>query len=45
MCQKFKYLWCILDESGTDETMCRRKEASGRKVAGIIRSLVNARGL
>ena len=40
---KFKKLGCVLDESGTDETECSRKLASGRRVAGAIRSLVNAR--
>ena len=39
---EFKYLGCVLDESGTDEAECSRKVASGRRVAGIIRSLVNA---
>ena len=33
--------WDVLDESGTDETECSRKVASGRKVADAIRSLVN----
>ena len=42
---EFKYLGCILDESGTEETECRRKVASGWRVAGATRSLVNARGL
>ena len=42
---KFKYLGCVLDESGTDEVECRRKVASGRRVAGAIRSVVNARSL
>ena len=36
---------CVLDESGTDEAECSRKVASGRRVAGAIRSLVNARSL
>ena len=36
---------CVLDESGTDEVECSRKVASGRKVTGVIRSLVNARDL
>ena len=40
---KFKYLVCVLDESGTDEAECSRKVASGRKAAGAIRSLVNGR--
>ena len=38
---EFKYLGYVLNESGTDD----RKVASGRKVAGAIRSLVNARSL
>ena len=42
---QFKYLGYILDESGTDETECHRKVVSRRRVAGIIRSLVNARSL
>ena len=33
----------VLDESGTDEAECSRKMASGRRVAGAIRSLVNGR--
>ena len=36
---KFKYLGCVLDESGTDGAEC------SRKVAGAIRSLVNGRDL
>ena len=42
---EFKYLGCVLDESCTDEAKCRRKVASGRRVAGGIRSLVNASDL
>ena len=38
-------IWDVLNESGTDDTECLRKAASGRKVAGAIRSLVNARSL
>ena len=34
-----------MDKSGTDEAKCSRKVVGGRKVAGIIRSLVNARSL
>ena len=34
-----------MDESGTDEEECSRKVASEKKVAGAIRSLVNARSL
>ena len=41
----FKYLGCILDESGTDKKECCMKLASEMRVAGIIRSLANARGL
>ena len=39
---EFKYLGCVLDESGTDEAECSSKVASGRRAAGTIRSLVNA---
>ena len=42
---EFKYLGCILDKSGTNEAECSRKVASGRRIAGDIRSLVNARSL
>ena len=42
---EFKYLGCILDESSTDEAECRKKVSSEKRVAGAIRSLVNARGL
>ena len=42
---EFKYLGCILNESGTDEGECSRKVASGRRVAGAIRSLVKSRSL
>ena len=40
---EFKYLACLLDELGVDGVECRRKVASGRRVADAIRSLVNAR--
>ena len=40
---EFKYLGCVLDESGTDEAECRWKVVSCRKVAGAVRSLVKAR--
>ena len=42
---EFKYLRCVLDESGTDGAECSRKMTSGRRVAASIRSLVNARNL
>ena len=42
---EFKYLGCVLDESGTDGAECSRKMASGRRIADAIRSLVNARNL
>ena len=42
---EFKYLGCILDESGTDRAECNRKMVSGRRVVGAIRSLVNAKDL
>ena len=41
---EFKYLGCVLDESNTDEAECCRKVGSRMRVAGAIRSLVNARG-
>ena len=42
---KFKYLGCVLDESSTDEAECSRKVVSGKRIAGTIRSLINARSL
>ena len=42
---EFKYLRCILNESGTEGAGCSRKVMSWRRVAGAISSLVNARGL
>ena len=42
---EFKYLGCILGESATDGGECSGKVACGRKVAGAIRSLVNASDL
>ena len=39
----FKYLGCVLDEVGTYGAECSRKVASGRRVVGVIRSLVNGR--
>ena len=44
-CLVIKYLGCVLDEAGTDEAEYSRKVASGQRVAGVIRSLVNARSL
>ena len=40
---EFKYLGCILDES--DGAECSRKVVRERRVAGDIRSLINARDL
>ena len=37
---EFKYLGCVLDESGTDKAECSRKVVSMRKVASAIRSLM-----
>ena len=42
---EFKYLGYMLDDKGTDDAECGRKVSSGRKVAGAIKSLVNAKGL
>ena len=33
---------CVLDESDTYKAVCSRKVVSGRRVAGVIRSLDNA---
>ena len=40
---EFKYLGCVLDESGTDGDECHKKVANERKVANAIRSLGNSR--
>ena len=42
---EFKYLGCVLNESGTYESECSRKVVSGRRVAGAIRTLGNAMDL
>ena len=42
---EFKYLECVLDESGTAKAECSMKVAFGRRLGGVIRSLVNARDL
>ena len=42
---EFKYLRCVMGESGTDVAVCIRMVASGRKVAGTIRSLIDDMGL
>ena len=42
---EFKYLRCILEESGTDGAECSRKVVSGRRVTGDIRSFVKAKDL
>ena len=39
---EFKNLGCVLGKLNTDEAECSRKVASGERVAGAIRSLVNA---
>ena len=38
-------IWDDLDELDTGEAACSRKVVSGRRVAGAIRYLVNARSL
>ena len=38
---ELKYLGCVLDESVTDGEECSKVVASVRRVAGVIRSLVN----
>ena len=42
---EFKYLGFVFDESGTYEEEWSRKEESGRRFAGDIRSLVNVKSL
>ena len=42
---EFKYVGCILDESGTDEAECRNKVTSRGIVGGTIKSRVIARVL
>ena len=42
---EIKCFGCVLDEWRTNGAKFYRKEASGRKVAGAIRSLMNARSL
>ena len=44
ICRNLNIWNVVLDESGTDEAKFRRKLASGRRVAGAVRSLFNARG-
>ena len=39
---EFKYLGWFLDESGTYRAECSRKVVSGRRVAGAIRSSMEA---
>ena len=40
---EFKYLGCVLDESGTNEAERSRKVEIGRRVTRVNRFLVNAR--
>ena len=42
---EFKYLECVLDETGGSDAGCCRKVTSGRKVASAVRSLMKAKGL
>ena len=42
---EFKYLGCVLDEAGTDGAEFSRKVVSERRMAGAIRSILNARDL
>ena len=42
---EFKYLGCVMDESGTDWAECNRKVVSVRRVVGAIRSLGSVRDL
>ena len=38
-------MMCVADESGTNGSEWCRRVVSGRKFAGVVRSLVNARSL
>ena len=42
---EFKYMGCVLDESGTDGAEYSKEVASGKRVVGTIRSLFNAKDL
>ena len=42
---EFIYLGCVLVKLGIDGLECSRKVESGRRVAGVIGSIVNARDL
>ena len=44
-CLRISIFGCVLDESGTDGAECSRKVASGVRVAGAIRFIVNAMDL
>ena len=41
---KFKYLRFVVAESGTSRTECWGNWVSGKKIAGVMRPLVNGRG-
>ena len=42
---EFKYLGYMVDEKGTDDAECSMKVVNGRKMAGAIKSLVDAKGI
>ena len=42
---EFKYLGCVLNDSDLNVAECYRKVVSGKKGAGGINPLVNARSL
>ena len=42
---EFKYVEYMLVEKGTDDADCSRKVVNGRKMAGAIKSLVDAKGI
>ena len=42
---EYKYFGCVPDESGAYDAYCRKEVASGGKVSGAIRLIVNAKGL
>ena len=42
---EFKYLGYMIEKKGKDDVECSRKVSNGRRVAGAIKSLVNAKNL
>ena len=45
MCRRDTFRACVLYKSGTHEADCSRKVAIRKRVASVIRPLINARSL